>query len=74
MEGLVNLGHEIVICPLRPPVKHQGVSGLMVPEARVGRANLTPGICLPPRSGSLDIGQLVSAGVGGMWLGISGCT
>jgi hypothetical protein len=67
MEGLLNLGHEIVISPLRPPVKPQGVSELMVPEARVVRANLTPGICLTPRSGSLDPDQLVCAGVGGRW-------
>jgi colanic acid/amylovoran biosynthesis glycosyltransferase len=42
MEELVQLGNEIIICPLRPPVKTKGPSGLTVSGAQVLRSPLTP--------------------------------
>jgi glycosyltransferase involved in cell wall biosynthesis len=42
MEELVQLGNEIIICPLRPPKKTKGPSGLKVSSAQVLRSPLTP--------------------------------
>jgi colanic acid/amylovoran biosynthesis glycosyltransferase len=42
IDQLVKMGQEIIICPLRPPVKTNGPSGLEVFGARVLRSPLTP--------------------------------
>jgi glycosyltransferase involved in cell wall biosynthesis len=42
MEELVQSGNEIIVCPLRPPKKTKGPSGLMVSVAQVLRIPLTP--------------------------------
>lgn len=42
MEELVKMGHEVIICPLRPPVKKIGPRGIEVSGAQVLRCPLTP--------------------------------
>lgn len=42
MDQLVKMGEEIIICPLRPPVKPNGPEGLEVSGAQVLRSPLSP--------------------------------